>query len=333
MLQLLSGAVLAAMWAFITGAVPIHAGFFESGELRPEPVAAPAVQSKDARSSTYRQLQTALGENGLLHLGRAWIGKTEALGEYSRDTIIYVPHHLDLGRPVELIIYMDGYDSFSARTIRRRHARGIARLVASPRNFVYVAPDVPTTAHGRDPRHRGPYWSARCEHPARSCRGMHAPGDFVGFYREVTARVESMLDGTGETPDYTLTLIGFSNGGKGIQTAVRQLVQSTGPVDLEAVELRRVVFADAIYSRAWLTDTWEWIRELPTLDEVTLLLIDADRGAPGRHNREVAARFVRTYRPDPGLLRVETLVMRHEAIGDAAVYYRPEGDADVVAGP
>lgn len=300
------------------------------------------LDTDSARRATARAFAKAADDLDLRARGYTWIGKLDSVGRSTRDVIVYVPAHLDRTRPIELVVYMEGYRSFSRRAIRERHAAGIEKLLSSSRNFVYIAPDVPSSAHGDAPEHKGPVWSARCA-DGKPCRGGNlAPGDFVGFHSEITAMLDRGLFGSAQAkpgaPRYTLSLIGFSAGGGGVFTAVRQLAHSTGAVSLDTVALRRVVFADAIYSTRWLDTTWERVRDLPGLAEFSLLLMNgpltgprAGTGAGGR-NRINAARFIKRYRPgldldqqrgrsvSDGNVYITRLRASHRGIGDRAVY-------------
>ena len=298
--------------------------------------------TRKARRSTARALESALAERGLDELGFAWIGKLDSVGNGTRDTILYVPHDLVLERPVELVVYMEGHRSFSDRAIRDRHVAGIARLIADDRNFVYVSPDVPSSTHGSNPQSAKPYWSGACDRDRKCGRGDQAPGDFVAFYEDVLELVdEALCHRLAQVDALELELVGFSNGGRGVHTAVVQLAASESDVNLVSVNLTRVVFADAIYGRHWLDQTWERVRDLPTLEDVSLLLIDGSfsGGGPGSRNRGNARGFLRDYQLDrrakpqrsAHLQRDQVHVVKldrsHRAIGDYAVYYQP---ADVV---
>lgn len=297
------------------------------GLLMPEIVhACPSAGFTDGGgdASTVEALRSATADQG----GATWIGKLAAVGFGRRDTIIHVPADLDRTRPIELVVFMDGYDSFAQRTMEARHAAAIAALAG--RNAVYVAPDAPSSALG-DRTSKRPYWKAGCA--ARDCGGGHAaPGDFAALYRAVIEHVDRATCAT-SSATWTLTLVGFSNGGRGVRDAVAQLAAKGSTVALSDVALTRIVFADATYGR-WLDDTWNHAAALPTLAELVVVLQRGDlagrQDRAGRENRARVWKFARaelgaTAAPDGDAelvvdrVRIRRVALDHHGIGDVAV--------------
>jgi hypothetical protein len=259
--------------------------------------------------------------------GATWIGKLAAVGHGRRDTIIHVPADLDRTRSIELVVFMDGYDSFAPRTMQARHAAAIAALAG--RNAVYVAPDAPSSARG-DGRSKRAYWKAGCA--AKDCGGGHAaPGDFAALYRAVIEHVDHATCATSAT--WQLTLVGFSNGGRGVRDAVAQLAAKGSDLPLADIGLTRIVFADATYGH-WLDDTWEHVSALPTLAELVVVLQRGDlpgrQDRAGRENRARVWKFARAElgaktAPDGDAelvldrVRIRRVALDHHGIGDVAV--------------
>jgi len=148
--------------------------------------------------------------------GTVWLGKLRGVGG-GRDTLLYMPRDLDAARTIELVVYMEGTRSFADDAMDHRHAASIARLRG---NFVYVAPDSPSSTHG-DPESFNEHWEAGCA--AHACAGGRAaPGDFVVFLDEVRTRIARTL--SADKPlDLRLSLVGFSRGGRGVVKALGQL--------------------------------------------------------------------------------------------------------------
>ena len=299
-------------------------------ERRPAECVAPVIDTSTGETRTARALTAALRRRDLD--GRVWLGKLGSVGGGRRDTLVYVPRALDPARTIELVVYLEGHGSFADDAMDHRHARAIAHLEASGGNVVYVAPDAPSSAHG-EPRARTPYWQRG--RAARRCAGGHAaPGDFVAFLEDARARVASLACARPADLDVRLSLIGFSNGGKGVWNAMAQLAAEDFVVAGRPVRLGDVVFADGNYGAAWLRDTWAWLAARPEAPRLTILVGDgafdgADRAAG---NRQRAAAFWREAAPDVPMPRrghaVETPRLRlvplrggHHAIGDVAVEY------------
>lgn len=275
---------------------------------------------------TATALRAAITRHGLD--GQVWLGRLGAVGG-GRDTLVYVPRELDPARTIELVVYMEGHGSFADDAMDHRHAATIARL---GRNTIYVAPDAPSSAHG-DRTAKTMYWRRGCAE--RRCAGGHAaPGDFIAFLGEVRARIAAM---TGDEPaalDLRLSLIGFSNGGKGVTNAVAQLAEVAFTVDGQPVRIADVVYADGNYGGAWLADTWRALAPRPEAPRLTILVGNGSFTGTERDggNRRRAAAFWRaaapTARPPaPGRAteapRLRLIPMRagHHAIGDAAVEF------------
>jgi len=289
----------------------------------------------DAERETADALAAGLDVHGAGDLGVTWVGKLASVGHGRRDTIIHVPAALDLDRPIDLVVFMDGFDSFAERTMETRHAAAIAALETAGANAVYVAPDAPSSRFG-DRTAAGPYWKAGCAD--RACGGGHAAaGDFAAFYRDVLARVDQVICAAAgaAAPRWRLVLIGFSNGGRGVHDAIAQLAAPKSTLRLADVDLTRVVFADAVYGAWWLDATWARIESSPSLIEVTVLLQAGGFGRgdarPGHGNRARAWAFARTRlgagRPpaaDTELdvvldrVRIRRLALDHAGIGDHA---------------
>lgn len=301
-------------------------------ELRPVDAATAAMPAIDVDGGvprTARAVRAAIVKHRLD--GQVWLGKLRSVGG-RRDTLVYVPRGLDPARTIELIVYMEGHGSFADDAMGRRHVASIARLGG---NNIFVAPDAPSSTHGSR-KARNPYWQRGCA--VRSCAGGHAaPGDFIAFLGDVRARVAAM---TGVEPgalDLRLSLIGFSNGGKGIVNAIGQLAAAEFVVGGHPVRIGHVIFADANYGDAWLADTWRVLgarREAPRL---TILVGNGsfDGARTERSNRRRAAAFWRVAAPGappPAAdrataaprLRLVPLRGGHDAIGDAAVDFLAE---------
>lgn len=287
---------------------------------------------------TARALRGAVERRGLD--GHLWLGKLRAVGG-GRDTLIYVPRGLDPERTIELVVYMEGHGSFADAAMDHRHAASIARLHG---NTVYVAPDAPSSAHG-ERRARTPYWQRGCAE--RRCAGGHAaPGDFIAFLGEVRARIGAMTGADADALDLRLSLIGFSNGGKGVANAVAQLAAADFTAGGHPVHVADVIFADGNYGHAWLADTWRVLAPRPEAPRLTILVGDGPlAGAdPAAGNRRRAAAFWRAGAPGApppgpgraaavGRLRVIPLRAGHHAIGDAAVDFLAAPAAEAVSMP
>jgi hypothetical protein len=287
-------------------------------ELRPvhaQPASAPAFDVDGGVRTTARSLRVAFAKHGLD--GKVWLGKLGSVGG-NRDTLVYVPRAIDPARTIDLVVYMEGHGSFADDAMDHRHAASIARLRG---NRIYVAPDAPSSAHGTR-KARTAYWQPGCAE--RRCAGGHsAPGDFLVFLVDVRARVATMIGTDAGALDLRLSLIGFSNGGKGVVNAMHQLASAEFTAGGVAVRIADVVFADANYGDAWLARTWQALEARPEAPRLTILL-GHDAG-----NRRRAAAFRRAAAPD-GRLRVISLRAGHHPIGDAAVDYLV-GPAEPVA--
>ena len=180
-------------------------------------------------------------------------------------------------------------------------------------NRVYVAPDAPSSTHGQ-PTARTPYWQAGCAE--RRCAGGHsAPGDFTVFLAEVRAHIANVTGVDEDDLAFEVSLIGFSNGGKGVVNALGQLAAASPRVKLGDVSL-----PTATMVRTALDDAWRILASRPEVPRLTILV-----GVAGR-NRERAAAFWQTITPDATRrIRLIPLSAGHHAIGDAAVDYSPLG--------
>ncbi|HEY5927870.1 MAG TPA: hypothetical protein VIV11_39560 [Kofleriaceae bacterium] len=285
-------------------------------------------------SRTARAVRAAIAKHELE--GHVWLGKLAGVGG-GRDTLIYVPRDVQPAQTIELVVNMEGHGSFTDAAMDHRHAASIARLRG---NYVYVAPDAPSSAHGQR-KARTPYWQRGCAE--RRCAGGHsAPGDFIVFLADVRARVAAIIGAKPEALAFRLSLIGFSNGGKGVGNALGQLAAAEREVGTKAVELADVVFADGNYGATALADAWRILeprREKPRLT----VLVSRGRFDGKDGNRRRAAEFWRTAAPDaaaPGpdravattRLRLVPLRGGHHAIGDAAVDFLGGGEQPVAMG-
>lgn len=270
-------------------------------ELRPVH-AAVAVDGGVPR--TARAVRAAIDKRGLD--GHAWLGKLRGVGG-GRDTLIYVPRDLDTSRTIEIVVYMEGHGSFADDAMDHRHAASIARLSG---NRVYVAPDAPSSAHGA-PTARTAYWQAGCAE--QRCAGGHsAPGDFLVFLDEVRAHVATVTGAP--RADFAVSLIGFSNGGKGINNALAQLAD-------QRVRILDVVFADGNYAPTALDDAWRVLADRPEAPRLTVLV------GSGNTNHRRALMFSKKL--THARIRVIPLRAGHHAIGDAAVDYLAAPARDV----
>lgn len=263
--------------------------------------------SDGARGRTARALEEAIEARGLLASGTTWIGRMDSVGGGDRDVIVWTPRDLDRDRTVELVIYFEGWWSFRDDAMDTRHAAAIERLADDGRNAVYVAPDVPTSTHGSQPRGSGRIWDV-CRRPP--CRGVTAPGDFVAFYRDLLDRIDVPRDRV------RLTLIGFSAGGRGVRDAIRQLAlqPEDAEVRLDTVGLAHIVLADAIYGKRWLAEIWDHAGDLPGLERMTMLLM---AGGRGDKNAAHAREFVEAH--DDPRVHVAHIDGGHHDVGNRAV--------------
>lgn len=298
--------------------------------------AAPTLDLGGGVPRTARALRAAITEHGLD--GRVWLGTLRAVGG-GRDTLVYVPRGLDPARTIELIVYMEGHGSFADHAMEHRHAASIARLRG---NHVYVAPDAPSSTHG-DRKARTAYWQHGCAE--RRCAGGHAaPGDFIAFLGEARARIAAMTRAEAGALDLRLSLIGFSNGGKGVFNAVTQLAAADFTAGGHPVRLADVIFADGNYGDAWLAATWLALAARPESPRLTILVGNgpfAGTGPDGGNRRRAAAfwRAAAPAAPPPAAgratatprLRLIPMRAGHHAIGDAAVDYLADPAAGALA--
>ena len=304
-------------------------------ELRSVHAASAVVDVDDGVPRTARAVRTAIAKRGLD--GNVWLGKLRAVGG-GRDTLIYVPRDLDPARSIELVVYMEGHGSFSDEAMGRRHVASIARLRG---NRIFVAPDAPSSTHGSR-KARTAYWQPGCA--ARRCAGGHAaPGDFIALLGEVRARISTMTGIAPSALEFRLSLIGFSNGGKGIVNAITQLAAVDFVAGGHPVRLADVIFADANYGSEWLATTWRALGARAEAPRLTILVGDGSftGGGDERSTRRRAAAFWSVAAPDApapaprratGAPRLRLIPLRggHDAIGDGAVDFLA-GPAETVA--
>ena len=263
--------------------------------------------------------------------GDVWLGKLRGVGG-RRDTLIYIPHDLDPLRIIDVVVYMEGKSSFADDAMDHRHAASIARLHG---NFVYVAPDAPSSAHG-NPESGNEHWIAGCA--AHACPGgAAAPGDFVVFLDSVRTKIAHTLATQPEDLELRVSLIGFSRGGKGVLAALQQLAAVKFQVSGRPVVIGDVIFADGNYLDNALSDSWQILAPRPEAPRFTILVESGEfveTGVPCRPeepcNRRRALAFWRAFAPDAPLptpdrataaprMRLVPLAASHHAIGDAAV--------------
>lgn len=269
--------------------------------------------------------------------GHVWLGKLRGVGG-GRDTLVYVPQAIDTERTIELVIYMEGIGSFADSSMDTRHVASIKRLRG---NFVYVAPDAPSSSHGvRDATTE--HWEAGCAE--RACDGgAAAPGDFLVFLDEVRTKIASATGAERAALDLRVSLIGFSRGGKGVVAALEQLAAVGFEVGGAPVRIGSVVFADGNYLEHALTRSWEILGARPEAPRLTILVTTGEfTEVGGDDNRRRALLFWRAAAPDAPApsathevqaprLRIVPLRGGHFAIGDAAVDFLGSADAVVRA--
>ena len=253
--------------------------------------------------------------------GHVWLGKLHGVGG-KRDTLVYVPSTIDATRTIDVVVYMEGIDSFSDAAMDTRHVASMARLHG---NTVYVAPDSPSSSHGV--RWSGnEHWEAGCGD--RECAGGRAaPGDFLVFFDEVRTRLANTLEVSRDTLDLRLSLIGFSRGGKGALRALEQLEDAKFVVGGLPVKIADVIFADGNYVEDALTRSWEILAPRSEAPSLTVLV---QAGPQETDNRRRAFEFWQTAAPDAPAptadrasstprLRVIPVSAGHYVIGDMAV--------------
>ncbi|GEM_PF-5002951 len=258
--------------------------------------------------------------------GTVWLGKLRGVGG-GRDTLVYTPRTIDVARAIDVVVYMEGIGSFDDGAMKTRHVASFARMRG---NFVYVAPDAPSSTLGtRDSKNE--YWKAGCVE--RACAGGHAaPGDFVVFLDETRTKIASTLGVERAALDLRVSLIGFSRGGKGAQRAVEQLAAVKFEVGGMRVKLGDVVFADGNYRDDALDTTWEILARRPEAPRLTILVGAGEftLKQDGDGNRRRALQFWRRAARGAELPTAERAVSAprlrlvpvgggHHAIGNAAV--------------
>ena len=273
---------------------------------------------------TARAVRTAVAKRDVD--GHVWLGKLRGVGG-GRDTLLYVPRTVDADRTIDVVVYMEGIGSFDHAAIGRRHVSSIARL---RKNFVYVAPDAPSSSLGQRAS-KSPHWIAGCAE--RVCAGGHAaPGDFLVFLDETRARIAAATGRDASALDLRVSLIGFSRGGKGVVNALDQLVAANFVAGGFTVRIGDVIFADGNYGDTALEDSWRILEGRPEAPRLTILVAAGeftDR-EDGDGNRRRALAFWRRAAASAPLptadrevsaprLRLVPLRGGHHAIGDAAV--------------
>lgn len=292
-------------------------------DLRPARAASPTLDVVGGVSRTARALRAAVAKHRLD--GHVWLGKLAGTGG-GRDTLVYVPAGLDTARTIEVVVYMEGIGSFADAAMDHRHASSIARLTG---NFVYVAPDAPSSSHGERAA-KTPYWQAGCA--ARRCAGGHAaPGDFLVFLDEVRTRIAETIGHDRDALDLRVSLVGFSRGGKGVGNALDQLAAADFTAGGHPVRLGDVIFADGNYGEGALERAWAVLALRPEAPRLTILVgAGAFTRTGGDGNRRRARAFWQVAAPSAPLptaereaaaprLRLVALRGGHHAIGDAAV--------------
>lgn len=290
-------------------------------ELRPVHAASIDVDRGVAR--TARAVRAAVKKHTLD--GNVWLGKLRGVGG-RRDTLVYVPSTIDTTRTIDVVVYMEGIGSFSDSAMESRHVASMARLRG---NFVFVAPDSPSSTHGA--RASGnEHWQAGCG--TRACAGGHAaPGDFLVFLDAVRGKIAQTTETTREALDLRISLIGFSRGGKGVLRALEQLADAKFMVEGLPVRIADVVFADGNYRADALSGSWNILASRPEAPRLTILVTAGEFSETGpASNRRRALEFWKTAAPEAPLptaeratsaprLRLIPLRSGHFEIGDAAV--------------
>ncbi len=119
--------------------------------------------------------------------GAVWLGKLRGVGG-GRDTLVYVPSTIDAARTIDVVIYMEGIGSFADAAMKSRHVASIARLRG---NFVYIAPDAPSSSLGSR-ESQNEHWEAGCaDHVCAG--GQAAPGDFLVFLDAARTKIAATL--------------------------------------------------------------------------------------------------------------------------------------------
>ena len=285
--------------------------------------AASAIDVDGGVKRTARAVRKAVEKRGLD--GVVWLGKLRSVGG-GRDTLVFVPRTIDVSNTIDLVVYMEGIGSFADAAMDHRHASSIARLRG---NFVYVAPDAPSSTHGQRAA-QTPYWIAGCA--ARACAGGHAaPGDFIVFLDEVRTRIAATTGVERGDLDLRVSLVGFSRGGKGVVNALEQLVTAQFKAGGFDVRLGDIVFADGNYGETALVRSWQILRDRPEAPRLTILVgAGPFTAANGDGNRRRALAFWKSAAVGAPLptaenavsaprLRLVPLRGGHHAIGDAAV--------------
>lgn len=294
--------LLAAAGALVLAIAPAQAS-----RLSIDPMCAgPRFEAATGESRTAAALLRAFETRELGDRGRLWLGKLASVGGGARDTLVWASDALDAARPIDVVVYFEGHGSFADDAMDHRHAAAIERLAASGGNVAYAAPDAPSSAHGVA-RAKTSYWRAGCA--TQRCAGGHAaPGDFVGFVRDLRVRLAAMTCVAPSAIALRLHLVGFSNGGKGVAEALAQLAAVDFVVDERRLAVVDVIFADGNYG-GWLDDAW---RAAAAVAPRFVVLV-REGGADG--NRRRAAAFGRAV---PTAL-VVTLPLSHHGVGDAAI--------------
>jgi hypothetical protein len=255
--------------------------------------------------------------------GYVWLGKLRGVGG-GRDTLVYIPSALDATRVIDVVVYMEGIGSFSDSAMESRHVASIAKLRG---NFVYVAPDAPSSSHGvraSDNEH----WQAGCAD--RECEGgVAAPGDFLVFLDEVRAKIAAA---TGEDVDLRVSLIGFSRGGKGVLRALEELASVKFEVGGKPIAIGDVIYADGNYLDDALDGAWAILATRPEAPRMTILVGSGEfsEDESGDGNRRRALAFWKAVAPEAplptathatsaGRLRLIPVRADHFTIGDRAV--------------
>lgn len=260
--------------------------------------------------------------------GHVWLGKLRGVGG-GRDTLVYTPATLDVSRTIDVVVYMEGIGSFDDEAMKTRHLASIARMRG---NFVYVAPDSPSSTLG-DRASKNEHWAAGCA--VRACAGgKAAPGDFLVFLDEVRTKIATTVAADRAALDIRVSLVGFSRGGKGVLAALAQLSAVNFEVGGFPVRLADVVYADGNYHWNALDGAWAILASRPEAPRLTILVQNGEFNddQDGDGNRRRALEFWRSAAPKAALptknrgasaprLRVIPLEGGHHAIGNAAVDY------------
>lgn len=253
-----------------------------------------------AHSENVQRWERSLKKYSLL--GTSWLGTLKGNGfsdqkhkNKKRDTLIYVPHHLDRNRDVTLVLWFHGLTGF--RLDSHRVPTQIRNLDRLGKNYVLVAPEMPWSINTSTKRTRqGLAWNSK--------RSKHE--DLIVFYKNLLAVLRDDFNvSTAE-----VYVIGHSAGGSAIRNSSR-----TGALDL--IKPSKVVFSDAGYG-TWTDQTWHGYIQKHPESKFILLVRKGDK--PYLNTLRFLKRFARGV-PSNIILRVfPRRTWTHRRIGDNSMY-------------